>query len=226
LNISLLTYGDEQFGVRDNFEDFLKQSYSGSMKEFLKDRKKVAQQQKMEILLAGRVEVPSIICPKQMMVDQLGEKIIPIAIKKGQANQKFRIPFKNTGPSEVEVDFSFIKTSFVIYKPPEMENPRDDKKPEQSPCDLQCVPANAKIPAGGNVIVTITAKLKNSYQLAQLSKQNSKQSEEEKKGSNKNLKPERYSHMMIGKVKDTSIMFPFITEVSLIESNGKEAGMS
>jgi hypothetical protein len=38
------------------------------MKEFLKDRKKVAAQQKMEILLAGRVEVPSIVCLKQMHV--------------------------------------------------------------------------------------------------------------------------------------------------------------
>jgi hypothetical protein len=32
--------------------------------------------------------------------------------------------------------------------------------------------------------------------------------------------------MLIGKVKDTQIMFPFITEVSLVESNGKDAGMS
>jgi hypothetical protein len=32
--------------------------------------------------------------------------------------------------------------------------------------------------------------------------------------------------MLIGKVKDTQIMFPFITEVALVESNGKDAGMS
>jgi hypothetical protein len=61
----------------------LKKNHNGSMKEFLKDRKKVAAQQKMEILLAGRVEVPSIVCLKQMHVQDLDEKIIPIAIKKG-----------------------------------------------------------------------------------------------------------------------------------------------
>jgi hypothetical protein len=133
LNISLLTYADEQFGARDSFEDFLKQNYNGSMKEFLKDRKKVAAQQKMEILLAGRVEVPSIVCLKQMHVQDLDEKIIPLAIKKGQPNQKFRIPFKNTGPSEVEIDFSFLKQSYVIYRP---EDDSGEKKPNTSPCDL------------------------------------------------------------------------------------------
>jgi len=160
LNISLLTYADEQFGQRDSFEQFLKEKFGGSMKEFLKDRKKVATQQRMEILLAGKVEVPSITCPKQMHVESVGDKIIPIAIKKGQPNQKFRIPFKNNGPSEVDIDFSFLKQSYVIYRP---SDESDDKKPDTSPCDLQVVPANAKIPAGGNAIITITAKLKNSY---------------------------------------------------------------
>ena len=35
INIGLLTYADEQFGVRDSFEDFLKLKYNNSMKEFL-----------------------------------------------------------------------------------------------------------------------------------------------------------------------------------------------
>ena len=42
INIGVLTYADEQFGVKDSFEDFLKANYSGSMKEFLRDRKKLA----------------------------------------------------------------------------------------------------------------------------------------------------------------------------------------
>ena len=44
INIGLLTYQDEQFGVKESFEDFLKSNYNGSMKDFLRDRKKVAQQ--------------------------------------------------------------------------------------------------------------------------------------------------------------------------------------
>ena len=43
INIGLLTLADEQFGVKESFEDFLKSNYNNSMKEFLKDRKKVAQ---------------------------------------------------------------------------------------------------------------------------------------------------------------------------------------
>jgi hypothetical protein len=43
INIGVLTYADEQFGVKTSFEEFLKNSYNNSMKEFLRDRKKVAQ---------------------------------------------------------------------------------------------------------------------------------------------------------------------------------------
>lgn len=62
INLGLLTYADEQFGVRDSFEDYLKTKFGGSMKDFLKDRKKVALAQRIEILLAGRVEIPNLIC--------------------------------------------------------------------------------------------------------------------------------------------------------------------
>jgi hypothetical protein len=68
------------------------------MKDFLRDRKKVAQQQRIEILLAGKVEVPSLVCQKELVVAELGEKVIPLVVKKGQSGQKFRIPFKNNGP--------------------------------------------------------------------------------------------------------------------------------
>jgi len=85
INISLLTYGDEEFGVKETFEDFLKNQYNGSMKEFLKDRKKLAQQQKMEILLAGKIEVPSLSCPREMKIKKVDEKMIPLVVKKGAA---------------------------------------------------------------------------------------------------------------------------------------------
>jgi hypothetical protein len=42
INLGLLTYADEQFGLRNSFEEFLKTRFAGSMKEFLKDRIKVA----------------------------------------------------------------------------------------------------------------------------------------------------------------------------------------
>ena len=42
LNVGLLTFADEKFGVSQEFENFLATEYAGSMKEFLKDRKKVA----------------------------------------------------------------------------------------------------------------------------------------------------------------------------------------
>ena len=55
INIGLLTYSDEKFGVEDSFEEFLKTKFNGSMKDFLKDRRKAALNQRREILLAGQV---------------------------------------------------------------------------------------------------------------------------------------------------------------------------
>ena len=66
INIGLLTYADEQFGVTESFEDFLKNKFKGSMKDFLKDRKKVTQIQRLEILLAGQVQIPKLICMKSL----------------------------------------------------------------------------------------------------------------------------------------------------------------
>jgi hypothetical protein len=43
INIGLLTYHDEKFGLTESFDKFLKTKFQGSMKEFLKDRKKAAQ---------------------------------------------------------------------------------------------------------------------------------------------------------------------------------------
>ena len=69
INIGLLTYADEKFGVAESFEEFLKNKFKGSMKDFLKDRKKVTQVQKLEILLAGQVQIPELVCMKSIKPD-------------------------------------------------------------------------------------------------------------------------------------------------------------
>ena len=56
------------------------------MKEFLRDRKKVAQSQRVEILLAGRIEVPSLLCQKELLMTEYNEKVVPLVVKKGMPN--------------------------------------------------------------------------------------------------------------------------------------------
>jgi hypothetical protein len=73
INIGLLTYADEEFGGKDSFEDLLKVRYNNSMKEFLRERKKLAQTQRLEVLLAGVVEVPGpLTCQKELQMTELG----------------------------------------------------------------------------------------------------------------------------------------------------------
>jgi hypothetical protein len=50
-------------------------------------------------------------------VADLKEKIIPLVVKKGQSCQKFRIPFKNNGAQDLDIDFTFAKQSAVIVGP-------------------------------------------------------------------------------------------------------------
>ena len=72
MSLSLLTYADEKFGISETFENHLKLYYGGSMKEFLKDRKKLGKEQSMQILLAARVEIPSLICLKALFMEPAG----------------------------------------------------------------------------------------------------------------------------------------------------------
>jgi hypothetical protein len=65
-----------------------------------------------------------------------------------------------------------------------------------SPIEFVAVPSTIKIPANGNIILNIAAKLRNSYQLAAL--------KDEKSPSDSSFsRPERYNHLMIAKIKDT-----------------------
>lgn len=218
INIGVLTYKDEQFGVRDSFEDFLQTNYNNSMKEFLRDRKKLAQHQKVEILLAGRVDVPSISCPKELLDQEMKERMIPIVIKKpvgtaaltsSAAASKFRLPFKNNGTQELEVEFSFAKTSAVICGP----LLGNDGETVNSPLEFSIGPGGntLKLPANGGLNnLNLTAKFKNSYQLLclkaeKLSLQSTNDSSDNssKKNSNKRQQSEKYTHLLVGKVKDS-----------------------
>lgn len=82
INIGLLTYQGEEFGVKESFEDFLRTNYENSMKAFLSDRKQLSVDQRIEILMAGKVDVPRLACLKEMSLGEYNQKIVPIAIKK------------------------------------------------------------------------------------------------------------------------------------------------
>lgn len=131
INIGLLTYADEKFGVKVSFEDFLRTQFEGSMKDFLKDRRKAALTQRLEILLAGQVQIPKLVCQKTIKPEffknelvaeeesQIAqqEQIVPLAMKNMGGLQKFRIPFKNLSDHDIEVEFNFMQASMAVSQP-------------------------------------------------------------------------------------------------------------
>ena len=104
--------------------------------------------------------------------------LIPLAIKNSAGQHKFRIPFKNTGEQDIEVEFSFHKVSQAANAQALMRS-NSSGSPDlksQSPVDFSInhTPSVIKLPANsGPVMLNIIAKLKNSYQLD--ISQNSKQ---------------------------------------------------
>jgi hypothetical protein len=250
INIGLLTYADEEFGGRDSFEDLLRVRYSNSMKEFLRERKKLALTQRLEVLLAGRIEVPGpLICQRELLMAEYGnQKVIPLVVKKGpqvgSAAQKFRLPFKNMGSSEIEIEFTFAKQTAVVSGPQALTlgkgshstssnedkaasgTPLTSNQITTSPLEFSVVPPTTmKVPPnGGSIILNIQAKLKNSYQL-----QNLKDAKAISQNPHLALLPkkiEKYNHLMICKIKDTQVVFSFFIEASVIESTGPANAMS
>lgn len=109
----------------------------------------------------------------------------------------------------------------------------------QSPVEWTISPSSIKIPANSQTtMLNVIAKLKNSYTIKQpLKKSNSGGQEEDGKGglesgrqlhrSNttvelKQQKTEKYSHLLIGRVKDSQIMFSFFVEATVVESSDKQ----
>jgi hypothetical protein len=115
------------------------------------------------------------------MTEYNNERVVPLVVKKGPQQgtgaQKFRLPFKNLGSLEIEVDFSFAKLSAVICGPHQAATTSRDKSSSgsssndsldnkkgseqqqvsQSPIEFSVVPpATMKVPAnGGSVILNI-----------------------------------------------------------------------
>jgi hypothetical protein len=52
------------------------------------------------------------------MAEYNNQKVVPLVVKKGpnmgSGAQKFRLPFKNNGTSELEIEFTFAKQTAVI----------------------------------------------------------------------------------------------------------------
>ena len=118
VNIGLLTYKDEKFGVTESFEDYLKNNYDNNMKNFLTDRKSLAERQRIQVLVAGRIIQPRLHCLKEVNPGEDSNlKVIHIALKRGPV-QKFKLPFKGLAKeiSEMDVEFSFLRTSAQIGK--------------------------------------------------------------------------------------------------------------
>lgn len=87
-----------------------------------------------------------------------------------------------------------------------------------SPVEFSIGPGTSiKLPAkGGANTLNLTAKFKNSYQLLCLKAEKQLQGKQQPA----NAKSEKYTHLLIGKVKDTQIMFSYIIEAQVVEQTG------
>ncbi len=73
--------------------------------------KKESEPKQIKVMLLGRLENPEIKCMRELFHEGSESKMIPLCVKKNQAQQKFRIPFKNMSLSQdADIEFTFVKT--------------------------------------------------------------------------------------------------------------------
>lgn len=85
-------------------------------------------------------------------------------------------------------------------------------------------------------MLNVIAKLKNSYTLEAPPLERSVSETEALEADNKHqlmrsntmrkMRPEKYNHLLIAKIKDTQIMFSFFIEASIVESKDQQVGPS
>jgi hypothetical protein len=61
-------------------------------------------------MIIGKLDNPKIECLRELFHSDANCKMLPLGVKKNQAAQKYRIPFKNTSLTlEAEFEFTFVK---------------------------------------------------------------------------------------------------------------------
>jgi len=65
----------------------------------------------LRVMVVGKIENPMLYCCKAMFEDKTNQLIIPLAVKRGEALHKYKLPFKLSNQKEAEFEFIFIKSS-------------------------------------------------------------------------------------------------------------------
>jgi len=150
----------------------------------------------MSILMVGKIDPPKIFCPR-ILKEAGEEKVIPIALKRSSGCQKFRVPFRNEGSCEQEVEFSFIK----VGEGGNALQPNEFSMNEV--LEFYCMPGSLKIPKNSNQIMSMLIKV--NYEKLQ-----------ELEGQGLQLKNQLLK-LLLGKIKGTPVLYSFYVDVSFVE---------
>lgn len=137
-------------------------------------------------MISGIIDPPSIECLKLMKIDG-DQSVIPLAIKRQGGQQKFRIPFKNNGSQDVEIDFSFAGPS---------TSTSDQDLHLEDYFEFTCVPTSLKMAAAQNGVLNLMVRAKKPLPEGTTTTQQ-----------------KRCIRLMTAKVKDTStLLFCYIVD--------------
>lgn len=154
----------------------------------------------LRVMLLGKLENPKIECPKELYHNESESKIISLGVKRSQAAQKFRIPFKNTCPTQdADIEFTFVKL------PPSSGYQEEEEDKALDPLqylEFYCQPNLLKIGAGSQGILNVLIKV-NTQKLSG------------QEMSRKALK-RPINKLLVARLKDSSLLFSFFVSISII----------
>lgn len=106
---------------------------------------------RMQVMMAGVIEPPRLLCPKSVLDAHAGKKVVPIAIKQIGGTQKFRIPFKNESAKDLDIEFSFVKIG----------ERKDEEISMNEYLEFFCMPGTLKIASESTGILSVMVKVNN-----------------------------------------------------------------
>ena len=220
--VSVLNQPGERFDQDNTFDYFLETEYDGRIDSFIQDRQSVAENQRQEILLNGKIKIPKIVCTRAMqrqfakngqsyaseIQTAQKEKVVPISLSMAEPKKKFKIPFKNMSENDLEVEFYFPKISAATH----VGGLDEDQDP--SPVRLSVETKVIVVPAGCQAVsLKFSARLSNDYLFQQGKCQSPVNNANESEKTQEQL--DRYNHLLIARVVGTNVMFPYIVEASI-----------
>ena len=113
----------------------------------------------LKVLILGKLSNPKIKCLKELWHEESQSMVVPLAVKKSMAQQKFRIPFKNLSQNlDSEFEFTFVKIPKSQMGGETEDTVKESAVDILDSLEFYCQPSLMKINSGQQGVLNVLIK--------------------------------------------------------------------